>query len=739
MSTLHKPINESVVWTNLNELAQALIRELAMACRKVSIYGSTHPMAVKALEKPFFVLNEIFRFRNHVNLNLHNGALYVLNISLKVSVFSEEIIRYMQILEIEAILFDRQMTVTELARFIDRFVKRVSQSNHENLLSASLEKSNIETIEVDSERASKLFESHKKYRGDIRGDFTVKNFALQQLGDNLELLAEINSRGQAVLDEQSVDFHIDIVRYLLPEKVASISFEVVRDTLVSLAQQVNSVRGNNEKKKSLLSSYKSVYSLIDYHPDQDTIVTALEKHFSGEKFPTDIAKQLSTPVGAIRVESSERMDDVLSQIFLPQNEDYDVNEYGNAFQRLLRTGQRGKAVNVIHRLLESLGSPDAGIRQKALNLLLCSLRPLNLHTDAVVFESAMERVVDTLAQKKETYEYSEVIWQLAEKCLITHRFDLMARLTAAMAKRRRVDETVTVYDSMAVKKAFESINRREAIDTLVDEMVRTDFETSGYIRGILISIGSEEVAVALSQIISHPIRQVRQQTLKVLAELGKASLEVFSRILMDDAMFERESGRHELPDSKWYVIRNSVFVLGSLQDPEGVAPLRLRISDNDVRVRREIVSALEKIGGEEACDLLILMADDPVKEIRENAVIAVGLIGTPDMVPLLVDAARGNPSVAVRAVSALGKIGGEEARSYLIRLLGNDTELSELAGGQISKEELRLMVVKSLGNIGDEQSITSLKGYNDSRSTAQRIFFKNSPVNKAITEILSRH
>jgi len=735
---LQQPINESALLTNLNELAQEFIRELSMACRKVSVYGSSHPMAQKAVEKPFFMLDKIFRFKNNVNLNIYEGLLYVLNINLKKSVFSEEITRYMLILDAEAVLFDRRITMTEFGRFIARFIKRVSLSDHANLLGVYLEKNNIETIEVNSEKAFRLFESHKKYRGDIYRDLSVRNIALQQLGDNLELLAEINSCGQTILGEHNIDFRLDIIKYLLPEKITSFSQQSIVEALVRLARQVNTAK-EGEKRESLLHSYKSVYNLVDYHPDREVIITALEKHLSGDELHADIARQLSTPVGAIRVESSEQIDNLLKQAFLSGDEDYDVNEYGNTFQRLLKTGQRGKAVSVIDHLLESLSSSEAGVRQKALNLTLCSLRLLNMDTDASVFESAIDRVIDVLSKKRETYEYSEVIWQLVEKCLLTRRFDLMARLTKAMASRRRIVDSVTVYESMTVKKAFESISRREIIDTLIDEMLRADHESARYIREILIATGSDQVAVALSHIISHPVRQIRQQTLKVLAELGKASLRVFSQILMDDAMFARESDRHELPDSKWYVIRNSIFVLGSLRDPEGISPLRLRIIDSDIRVRREIVSALEKIGGEEACDLLILMADDTDKEIRDCAVIALGLVGTPDVVPLLVDTARSNPSVAVRAVTALGRIGGEEARSYLVSLLEDDRKLSELAGGQVSKVELQLAAVKSLGTIADEQSIATIKRYKDSLSATQKIFFKSSPINKAITEILSRH
>ena len=45
MTNLSKPINESILKTNLSEMAHSLVRELAMACKKVSIYGPGHPVS----------------------------------------------------------------------------------------------------------------------------------------------------------------------------------------------------------------------------------------------------------------------------------------------------------------------------------------------------------------------------------------------------------------------------------------------------------------------------------------------------------------------------------------------------------------------------------------------------------------------------------------------------------------------------------------------------------------------
>ncbi len=318
------------------------------------------------------------------------------------------------------------------------------------------------------------------------------------------------------------------------------------------------------------------------------------------------------------------------------------------------------------------------------------------------------------------------------------RYDLLIQLAHAIHAAHQTVDEVTIYESVAIKKILERINRPEVVAMMIDELMHGDKKTANYIQDIFIATGGEEIATGMSNIISHPDRYIRQMALKVLSGLGKASLKVCSQILVDDSMFERDGGRHELPDAKWYIIRNAIFVLGKLQDPEGVMPLRLRISDKDVRVRREIIAALEKIGGEDACDMLILMTDDPVKEIRESAMIAVGLIGTPDTAPLVMDVISRNPHILLRGISTLGKLGGEVAREYLGYILDNRNEFERLAGDVVPKDELRLAIIKALGAIGDKPAIEKIKAFKDNLSTTQKLFFKHSAINKTVNEILAR-
>ena len=735
MDKPNPPVKESTLSLNLNDEAHNFVRELTMAGRKSAIYGVGHPLSLKAVEKPFFALSSIFRYKLLVNLNIQRGELYLLNIRMKDSPFSAQIIQYLQSLDVSAVVFQRRMTINEFGYFVQTLVDRQTQYNASFIFTEQLARQNIDTIQVNSEDGFALFENRKQYRGDVDGDFSVRRLAMDQLGDDPIRLARIRNVNEKGLRELGIDFDPAIIAYLIPERIAAIDAGRIRRVLTQLAEEINASESGPKRAHDATSDYMSLFKLVEYHPQKKRIVEDLEDRRGSGKYDDDAL----TETGAIRIQTSASVDQLFERLFSAQPSEFDPEAFADAFVRLLKTGQQPKAAEIIGRLIDLMSAPEPVFRQRALNLLGLATAELTHAVDTVVLEEAVVCVVSRLKAKSETYEYSEFLWLLYVTCQDTSRYDLAARVTRAMAARRFVNDNVTIYDSMAVKKGFENIGRKKTIDRLLRELISAQGEAAIHLKDILVAIGSEDVALALSQIISHPQRAVRQLTLKILAELGKSSLKVFSRIVFDDLMFTRDPQRHELPDDKWYVVRNSIFVLGSLRDASGVAPLRVRIDDHDIRVRREIVAALEKIGGDEALDCLTLMADDPITEVREAAIIAIGLIGRPESAPILIDLARRNPLNALKAVTALGKLGGDEAREFLGSLLNDVQALSELARGGTSRDDLRVAAIKALGQMGNQDAIEEVRRFREGQSATQKILFKNSALNKAVADILARH
>lgn len=711
-----------------------------MAFRKVSIYGPSHPLSLKSLEKPFFICNQFFRFRRFVSINVQRGNMYAANIALKDSVFNTQIMQYFQMLDMKAILMGATMTSDEFLYFVSTMVKRETLYDANFSMMTLLKQQGIGSISVNSEQAYDLFENRKQYRGDVDGDFSVKRMALDMMGGSIEQLARLSGIAGDQLLVQRIDMNPEIIAYLLPERVAMISWQEIRGSITDLVREIND---SNGAKSTSIDQYMSIFKLIELHPDREKIVSDLSApvNFGAA---AQSGHDSNSRTGQIRIESSRRLELLLDKFFSPatQSEAAEMSvftEFGEAYSRLLKTGQVQKAHEVLFALQDRLSAPDAFVRQKSLDLLVLIVNDLNLLTDLSVLEAAVGSLDTRLREHKESYEYSELIWCVARKCLAGKRYDFFSRLVSALAGRRRSQDGVTTYDSMTIKKAFENINQPEVISALVDDLVKARTEDVAHIKSILTGIGSEEIALALSYIISHPLRQVRQLSLKILAELGKNSLKVFSDMLVDDSWFDRDKERHELPDARWYVIRNAIFVLGSLRDVGGVTALRLRINDQDIRIRREIISSLEKIGGEDSVDLLIVMAEDRDREIREAALGALGMVGTPEYVPLVIDLTKRNPADSIRAVAALGKIGGADAKVFLGSLLDNEEALNHLAAGKVSREDLRAAIVRALGSIGDAESISKIRAFHGSLSAAQKLLMRGSTVQKAIAEVLSRH
>ncbi len=728
---------ETILNINLNEHVHAVVKEFSMACKKAAIYGSTHPLSQKSIQKPFLLFDKIFRYKKYINFNLQNGHLFLLNIRLKDSVFNEEIIKHMQMLEIKAFNFERHLTLGEFEKFMFRFVKRIDRSNHDELLNAYLKSEKIDSVEVNTEHSYQIFETKNQYRGDVSHDFSLRNIIIQQLPDSIEALARLYSADEAFAEENYCDFDLDIIHILIPEKVALLTTESIQTEIKKHVAELASVK-ELELQNSGIAVCKDICRLLEFHADYDMITKDIDSYITCEDLSKDFVSEMKSPSVRIKHEAQASVDSLMQEIFTDLSIEFSAPVFADSFIHLYKTGQKEKASDIAKQLVVYLGDMSYDFRQKALSLLLEIIKPMNLFSDTLFFEKLGQVIIRNLFERKETFEYSEFIWQVIEKSFKEKDYAYLAKIMNSLHLRRRIENDVTIYDSIAIKKIYMNFNQKYIIDGLLTELLKNNATTNQHLKEILVGSGSEEVAAALSQIISHPNRQIRQFALRILGELGHASLDVFGAVLADDEYFERDNGRRELQDEKWYVVRNAIFVFGLLKDQKGCIALRLRINDPDVRVRREIISALEKIGGEESVDLLMMIAEDEDREIREAAVIAIGLVGTEDSAPLLISLLMQNSQLALKAIHALGSVGGKEAEKQLSKIINEPELLDSLKSSKTSKEEIRLATIKALGNLGDSQSIRTIKEYQENQSTTQKIFFKNSPVNKTIKEILSK-
>lgn len=738
----HK-FTESDLGLNLNELVHETLREFFLASKKVLIYSSGHPLSQKAISRAFLMLEKIFRFKRFLNLHISDGHLYALNIRTRPSIFTENILNFMQVLDLNDILFEMSLSANDLSRFLDRFVKRLPSSDFSNLMATYLEKNKITTIRVNSEMGHVIFENCPTMRGDLIGDFSVRAVVGQILGDDYKKLSALMADEALPFEEYFArhkhDYQPALIGYLIPELLSSMPADKIQESLsASLNFDKEEVPESDSSDVSGDTRLKEMIAALNFHPEREKILENIGSRMVQEGAEKSVYTSILPESSLIKVESSEKIDQFLNATFNEALPGYDLNDFKDVFSRLLRTGQQGKAKAVINILLNYLAGPNLDLREKSLVLFRLALSVYPKNMAGYLIEYMIEKVGEYVKAGKETFEFSDLIWELARIALAEKQYDHMSRLCDILSEKRSRYKGVWSYESVAVKKAVEEFNRREVIEQLVRDLVIGPNSNVPFIRNILITIGSEEAALELSHIISHESRQVRQHVLKILSEMGKASLKVFTEILNNNNYFDREESRRELPDEKWYIVRNSIFVLGTLNDPEACRALRVRINDMDTRVRRAIVQSLEKIGEEQSCDLLLMLADDDDREIRESAIIALGLIGKPDIAPELIELTRQHRSDIICIINSLGKLGGSEARSFLGSLLSDQQLQSQFTSGRSSRDDLKMATIKALGRIGDQDSLRKIKDFNDSMSTSQKILFGGAKLSKAAEEILGR-
>ncbi len=729
--------------TNLSELAHEILRELFIAAKKVSVYSSSHPLSRKAIGGPFMLMDKIFNFKKYFNMHISSGHLHLLNIRVKQSTFAEQIMDYMQILDIHDILFEDGMTADQLAMFLERFVKRLPATDYQNLMVTHLAKNKIDTIHINSETGFRLFENGRRFRAELIADFSVRSIVSQSFSDDLENLSNLLADEYLPVGEfiarHNIDYYYDLVAYLIPEIISSMEAGDILGLLSKrVADSLGNVSNSDSPERVELNELKNLITALNYHAEREDIIAKLGDVFVEYNISKEILTLLLPETSVIKIESSEEIDQFLYVTFNKVLPGHRLEDFPDLFGRLLRTGQQSKAKSVVNILVNHLAGSDLDLREKALILLRSVLGTYKRATADFLGLHIIEKLNEYISEGNETFEFSDMIWEFAQIALSGRDYKSLSAICDILQKKRTCEDGIWSFESLAAKKSIEELDRREVIAQLVLDLIGDPYENVQYIKNILITIGSENAALALANIISHESRQVRQHVLKILSEMGKSALNVFSEVMKYDSYFEREEGKRELPDEKWYIVRNSIFVLKSLQDPDACRALEIRINDPDTRVRRDIIGALEKIGGEKAADILMIMADDHDREIRQAAIIAVGFVSTSDRVPELISLARKRPSEIVDVITALGKLGGPDAKNFLSNLLTDKQLISQFTSGYSSKDEVKVAVLKALGRIGDSDSIKKIKEFDKSLSGTQKIFFGGSKINKTIQDILNR-
>ena len=320
----------------------------------------------------------------------------------------------------------------------------------------------------------------------------------------------------------------------------------------------------------------------------------------------------------------------------------------------------------------------------------------------------METLLAKMEQEKDDARFQRFIQELVP----------LLRLQLVDERRTLVLRAILLLCRCATGKKYSEERKQNATQALgqlaTDEITNyliaymfateTDQKTRDTLVQVLAFLGSQ-IANRLMEILANENTAPKRKLLnEILTRIGIAALPIISGYLNDD---------------RWYVVRNAIAILGDIRSQESLAQLTPLLQHDEIRVRRETIRALTKIGGNRAIKILLQTAASDDQELRRQAILSLGAIRPASAVPTLLSLLK-KSDWSQRAVDfkkdtirALGEIRSPEAIPELTKIVKKKRWMRR----QLN-DELRIAAATALGDLADENTRSVLEKATHDRTAA---------------------
>jgi len=258
----------------------------------------------------------------------------------------------------------------------------------------------------------------------------------------------------------------------------------------------------------------------------------------------------------------------------------------------------------------------------------------------------------------------------------------------------------------ASKSTLETLGTEHHIHFLMESLCLRDVPryNRSAVQNILTYYGTTILAPLLNRLIEEEDSRCRQHMLEVLRQQPPEALPELLPYLKD---------------TRWYVVRNVILILGEIRHPSALPSLVKMLAHPDTRVRREALRAITRVGGPQAGKILIRVVEKGDAHLGRLALMSMGALHDQDVTDFLLRLARGerlnelelDEEVRLDAIKGLGQIGSPEVIPTLVDILQ-----TKRLWKRVEHDQLRVAAAKALGDIGDPAVLKVLQKVCSDRS-----------------------
>jgi len=362
---------------------------------------------------------------------------------------------------------------------------------------------------------------------------------------------------------------------------------------------------------------------------------------------------------------------------------------------------------VLRRLEDSEVSraPDRGLAPEELR----DVEPVRI--DSQFFQltrqeiESGERAVEGLSAVLQ--DFAEVLLEIAGSAPITAIDDPLAQSLMAV-----VEAYLDNGDIEGVSLFIERVESMEAQGSCPSGFVGLILQsavTADHLRRLLRDLGqahADEIR-RLESFLTSLKPWIFPPLLEILAEADdRVVRKSILSVLGDDGVPWRDIEPF-LTDSRWYVVRNAVQLAAAARHVELTEHIQRLLGHGDVRVRREVLRALERFGGQAAVTSYAKALSDPESSVRTLAARAIGREGGSEQEGLLLAHMNDRSFALLPAEEVEAFLGSyaELAQERAVALLDRSWKKRLLSGRPLA---FRVAAVLALGRVRGQSARTAL-------------------------------
>ncbi len=250
-----------------------------------------------------------------------------------------------------------------------------------------------------------------------------------------------------------------------------------------------------------------------------------------------------------------------------------------------------------------------------------------------------------------------------------------------------------------VESAVKELALRPVLEKLLEEYLHGS-EKQEEAGRLLVAFGPQSAGYLIDSLIQGESKDERVKLIRLIKDLGEPAEEILRRMLQQN--------------SPWYVTRNIISLLGetgNLDCFEEVAPF---LEHDDVRVKKEVLTAAGKIGGSARKHFLLKALNSVPRELMPHVISLLGDIHDDSLVVPLAEILENasmhqsafGDELQVATCQALGKIGSVKGLPILKRIIANhaipgrtEEELKNNSTLQAAKKAVQVIRSGSSQNI----------------------------------------